>query len=119
MFNSSTPLTGNVAFVGNSKLITYEGKQFILNQNQLYDIENNFKETKVEGFDGILQTEKFGDETVTIGKKQNAVWIRVEDGKDSKTEATLQDFTGNNLTLSSFGGAYMIASENEAVLYYK
>jgi hypothetical protein len=59
MFNSSTPLTSNANFTGDSKLISYEGRQVILDQNKLYDIENGFKEIKVEGFEGILQTEKF------------------------------------------------------------
>ncbi len=119
IFNSSTPLTSNVSFKGNSKLITFEGKQVILNQNKLYDIENNFKEIKIEGFDGILGTEKFGDEIVTIGIKQGGIWIRIEDSKNSMTEAPLQDFTGNDVTITSIGGAYMVASEKEVVLYYK
>jgi hypothetical protein len=119
IFNSSTPLTGNIAFSGSSKLISHEGKQVILNQEKLYDIENNFKEIRIEGFDGILRTEKFGDETVTVGKRQSSVWVRIEDAKGNKTEAQLLEFAGNDVTIASIGGAYVIASEKEVVLYYK
>lgn len=119
MFNSSTPLTSNANFTGESKLIAYEGRQVILNQNKLYDIENGFKEIKVEGFEGILQTEKFWDEVVTIWNKQNSLWVRVDDGKNSRTEALLKDFSGSNIAVYSFDGAYIIASENEVLLYYK
>lgn len=119
LFNSSTPLTSSVTFNGPSKLISYRGKQVILNQNKLYDIEDNFKEIKVEGFDGILRTEKFGDEIVTIGIRQSATWIRIEDGKNSMTEAKLQDFEGKDVAVSLIGGAFIISSEKEVVLYYK
>jgi len=119
LFNSSTPLTSNVTFNGPSKLITYHGKQVILNQSKLYDIEDNFKEIKVEGFDGILSTEKFGDEIVTVGIRQAATWIRIEDGKNSLTEAKLQDFTGKDVSISLIGGAFVVSSEKEVVLYYK
>lgn len=119
LFNSSTPIPSSVTFSGSSKLFFYKDKQVILNQSKLYDIEDNFKEIKIEGFDGILSTEKFGDEIVTIGKKRDGIWIRIEDGKNSMTEARLAEFSGNDLVISLIGGAYIIASEKEVALYYK
>lgn len=119
LFNSSTPIPSNVTFSGSSKLLLYQDKQVILNQEKLYDIEDNFKEIKIEGFDGILSTEKFGDEVVTIGKKRDGIWIRIDDGKNSMTEARLVEFSGKNLTISMIGGAYIISSESSVVLYYK
>jgi hypothetical protein len=45
--------------------------------------------------------------------------VRVDDGKNSRTEALLKDFSGSNIAIYSFDGAYIIASENEVLLYYK
>jgi len=71
LFNSSTPLTSRVSFSGSSKLFFYQEKQVILNQNKLYDIEDNFREIKIDGFEGILSTQKFGDETNLFPQKDS------------------------------------------------
>ena len=59
LFNSSTPITSSAVFTGSSRLISYHDKPAILNQNKLYSIEDGFKGIFIEGFDGILTTEKF------------------------------------------------------------